>query len=121
MKTFNNRRSYAGPGSREVRGGKLRGMTDGSDHFFFLCPRCADNTILQILDFWVVRDAPATYELEHRPKAKRDFKIAMSIHCLKCKLTDFVEISNDAWQGGKITGDELVEGPPIYSDIGTPR
>jgi hypothetical protein len=63
-----------------------------------------------------MRDAPATYDLEHRAKAKRDFKIAMKIHCLKCKLMDFVEISNDAWQGGKITSDPLVEEPSVYSN-----
>jgi hypothetical protein len=114
MNEFNNGQPFAG--SAEVRRGKLRGMTDASEHFFFLCPRCADNAILQILDFGVVRDAPATYDLEHRAKAKRDFKIAMKIHCLKCKLMDFVEISNDAWQGGKITNDPLVEGPSIYSN-----
>jgi len=113
MSEFNDGRPYAG--SEEVRRGRLRGMTDGSEHFFFLCPRCADNTMLQILDFAVKRDDPATYDLEHRPKAKRDFKIAMKIHCLKCKLVDFVEISNDAWQGGKITDDELVAVPPVYS------
>jgi hypothetical protein len=113
MKTFNSGKPWSG--SAEVRRGRLRGMTDGSDHFFFLCPRCADDTILQILDFVVARDGPVVYELKHRPKAKRDFKIAMNIHCLKCKLTDFVEVSNDAWQGGKITGDLLVERPTIYS------
>jgi phage FluMu protein Com len=112
MNEFSKGRPFAG--SPEVRRGKLRGMTDGSEHFFFLCPRCADNTILQILDFEVMRDTPVTYDLQHRAKAKRDFKIAMKIHCLKCKLMDFVEISNDAWQGGKITNDPLVEGPSIY-------
>lgn len=112
MREFNSGHPYAG--SEEVRRGRLRGMTDGSDHFFFLCPRCADNTILQILDFALKRDEPAAYDLVHRPKANRDFKIAMKVHCLKCRLVDFVEISNDAWQGGKITDDELVEAPGIY-------
>jgi hypothetical protein len=111
-KVFNSGQPYAG--SAEIVRGKLRGMTDGSEHFFFLCPRCADNTILQILDFVVVRDKPPSYNLKLRPKAKRDFKIAMKIHCLKCKLIDFVEISNDAWQGGNIVNDPLVEGSPIY-------
>jgi hypothetical protein len=105
MANFNNGRPYAG--SKEVRHGKLRGMTDGTDHFFFLCPRCADNTIMQILDFEVVRDLPVTYAPKRRPKAKRDFKIAMQVHCLQCELTDFVEISNDAWQGGKMTNVEF--------------
>ncbi len=113
MSKFNGGQPYAA--SSEVKRGKLRGMTDGSEHFFFLCPRCADNTLLQISDFAVVRDGPPTYDLEDRPKAKRDFKLAIKVHCLKCRLVDFVEISNDAWQGGKITDDELVEGPPIYA------
>jgi hypothetical protein len=112
MAKFNNGQPYTG--STEVKGGRLRGMTDSSEHFFFLCPRCADNSIMQILDFEVARDTPVTYALEKRPKAKRDFKIAMKLHCQQCKLTDFVEISNDAWQGGKITNDILFEGQPIY-------
>ena len=82
-----------------------------------LCPRCADNSIMQILDFDVKRDQSVTYDLANRPKAKRDFKIVMQIYCSKCKLLDFVEISNDAWQRGKITNDALLEGQPIYHPV----
>ncbi|MBZ5725407.1 MAG: hypothetical protein LAP87_10445 [Acidobacteriia bacterium] len=109
-------RRFAYEGSDEVKGGKLRGMTDGLEHFFFLCPRCADNTIMQILDFEVTRDGPVKYAPAIRPKAKRDFKIALEIHCAQCGLTDLVEISNDAWQGGKITNSLFVNAPPIYPE-----
>jgi hypothetical protein len=70
---------------------------------------------MQILDFKVCRDGPVAYVKEVRPKAKRDFKIALQLHCLECQLTDFVEISNDGWQGGKITDSMFFVGPPIYA------
>ena len=114
MKSFNSGRG-SNP-SDEVVNGKLRGMTDESGHLHFLCPRCADNQILQILDYKIDRDGPVEYNPAIRPKAKRDFKIVFHLHCLECKLTDFVEISNDGWQGGKITSSRAFEGTSIYSD-----
>jgi len=99
-------------GSADVEGGKLRGQTD-SDHFYFLCPRCADNTVLRILDFDIERDGPVQYAPEVRPKAQRDFTIAFQLYCATCKFTDFVKVSNTGWQGGKITN-QLLAPPGLY-------
>ena len=111
--TFNNGKPYSG--SEIVQGGRLRGMTDATEQFYFLCPHCKDNSILQVLDFLVERDGPVKYAPEDRPGAKRDFKIVFQIRCHKCGMSDFVEISNDAWQGGKITdGLSAIDSPPLY-------
>lgn len=42
------------------------------------------------------------YANEHRPKAKKDFTVAFELYCPKCKLHDFVKISNTGWQGGEL-------------------
>ena len=88
MHTFNGGKPYHG--SEDVTGGKLRGQTD-SDYFYFLCPHCADNTVLQILDFTVREDGPVRYAPENRPKAKRDFTIVLKLWCRTCHLEDFVK------------------------------
>jgi hypothetical protein len=87
--------------SQEVTDGKLRGVTDYAGHFHFLCPRCADNQILQIPDFSIERDGPAEYAKKDRPKARRDFKIAFKLYCPECRFEDFIEIANDGIQGSK--------------------
>lgn len=97
---FNNGKPYHG--SEDVCDGKLRGQTD-TDYFYFLCPKCADNTVLQIQDFKVVRDGPVLYSPETRLGAKRDFVIAFKLRCHTCNLVDFVKVSNIGWQGGRIT------------------
>jgi hypothetical protein len=93
---------------------KMRGTTDAAGHFYFLCPRCANNQVLQILDYKIERDGPVSYNPPMRHKAKRDFKIAFRVHCLDCKLTDTVELSNDGWQGGKSVDAFPFDGTPIY-------
>ena len=110
-RAFNGGRPYHG--SDKVSEGRLRGQTD-TDYFYFLCPQCADNKIMQILEFDVVKDGPVEYSPDTRPKAKRDFIIAFKLWCYRCHLTDFVKISNIGWQGGKITNG-LLEIPGLYS------
>lgn len=109
QKNFNGGKPYHG--SNEVSGGKLKGQTDTDDHFYFLCPKCADNTVLQILDFDVVADGPRVYckgeSGDVRRKAKRDFTLAFQLYCLTCKLKDFVKISNTDFQGGRLSADGL--------------
>lgn len=101
--------------SPAVCDGKLRGTTDAEGHFHFLYPRCADNRLMQILDCKKGRDGPVQYAKDKRHRAKRDFKISLSLHCLRCSLDDAVEISNDGWQGGKLEPDGLIfHGTPIY-------
>lgn len=99
---FNDGKPYHG--SSAVKESKLRGKTDQTDYFYFLCPFCADNRIMQILDFGVTMDGPVAYDADHRSKARRDFTIAFKIYCSNCKLTDFVKVSNTGWQGGNLSG-----------------
>lgn len=40
-----------------VMDGKRRGKTD-SDYLYFLCPRCADNPLLQTLEYDIPREGP---------------------------------------------------------------
>src|SRR5258708_3445323 len=112
MHVFNGGKPYHG--SEAVAGGKLRGQTD-SDYFYFLCPRCADNTVLQILDFTVRDDGPVRYAPENRPKAKRDFTIVLKLWCHTCHLEDFAKVSNTGWQGGKITN-QICPPPGLYTN-----
>ena len=72
---------------------------------------------MQILDYDVSRDGPVEYDKSNRRHAKRDFKISFRLRCLKCGLTDTVEISNDGWQGGKIEpgiSELAFSGSPVY-------
>jgi hypothetical protein len=112
MHAFNGGKPYHG--SKAVAGGKLRGLTD-SDYFYFLCPCCADNTVLQIVDFTVRDDGPVKYAPENRPKAKRDFTIVLKLWCHTCHLEDFVKVSNTGWQGGKITN-QICPPPGLYTN-----
>ena len=99
MKKFNNGKPFHG--SEDISNGKLTGTTD-TDYFYFFCPKCGDTHILQILDFGIVKEGPVEYAKEHRSKAKKDFIIAFKLYCPKCKLLDFVKVSNIGWQGGKL-------------------
>jgi hypothetical protein len=109
---FNDGKPYHG--SNDVTHGKLRGQTD-SDYFYFLCPKCADNTVLQIQDFLIREDGPVKYSPETRPGAKRDFTIVFKLRCHTCKFKDFVKVSNTGWQGGKITN-QLISPPGLYPE-----
>ena len=39
---------------------------------------------------------------KYRSEAKKDFIIAFKLYCPKCKLLDFVKVSNIGWQSGKL-------------------
>ncbi len=84
-----------------VTGGRLTGRTD-TDHFYFFCPKCPGERILQIPDFAVVRDDSPDLYVEMRPGAKRDFTVVFKLYCPRCKLKDFVKVSNTDWQGGTL-------------------
>jgi hypothetical protein len=88
-------------------GGKLHGQTD-SDYFYFLCPICDDNTVMQVLEFDVVKDGPVQYAPEQRKKAAHDFSLAFRLYCHTCKLEDFVKLSNTGLQGGRVTRQVLM-------------
>jgi len=88
-------------GSEKIQNGKLTGSTD-TDYFYFFCPQCGDTQILRILDFQVIYETPTKKIRDERPKIKRDFTIGFELYCKKCKLRDFVKISNRGWQEGKL-------------------
>ncbi|MCI0428150.1 MAG: hypothetical protein L0Z46_09065 [Nitrospiraceae bacterium] len=99
MKQFNDGKPFHG--SEAVSGGKLTGTTD-TDYFYFLCPKCGDTEILQILDYKVIVDGAVEKYKEERPKAKRDFQLAFELWCPSCDLHDFVKVSNTGWANGKL-------------------
>jgi hypothetical protein len=98
MNRFNNGQPYHGV---QTVGGKLKGSTD-TDYFYFFCPTCGEDNIMQILDFVVRDDGPVKYAPELRGRAKRDFTLAFQLLCPACGLEDFVKISNTGWQKGKL-------------------
>ena len=98
MKKFNNGKPFHG--SENICNGRLTGTTD-TDYFYFFCPKCGKAHVLQILDFDIVTEGQVEYAKEDRPKVKKDFTIAFELYCSKCKLHDFVKVSNTGWQGGK--------------------
>jgi hypothetical protein len=97
-KRFNGGKPYHG---LEVEEGKLRGSTD-TDYFYFFCPTCGDDHILQILDFDIEKDGPVEYAKDQRRKAKRDFTIVFQLFCKKCEGVGFVKVSNIGLQGGQL-------------------
>ncbi len=101
MSPFNNGKPFHG--SEAVRRGKLKGATD-TDYFYFLCPKCEGQQVLQILEYGVIKEGPPESYVQERPNAKMDFTLAFNVSCPNCKLLDFVKISNTGLQGGKLRG-----------------
>jgi hypothetical protein len=98
MSKFNEGKPYHG--SEYVKGGKLKGTTD-TDYFYFICPRCQDNQVMRILEYTIQEEMKENpYNNSFKKKAKNGFTLAFHIYCEKCKLDDFVKISNFGWQGG---------------------
>ncbi len=101
MRKFNNGKPYHG--SSKVGQGKLRGATDNSDYFYFLCPDCPDEQILRVLDYGIrAEERTNPYNEKFKNKANGGFVLAFKVHCEACHLTDFVKISNIEWQGGSL-------------------
>jgi hypothetical protein len=109
MSRFNNGQPYHG---EATRGGKLKGSTD-TDYFYFFCPDCGEDNVLQIIDFTVSADGPVKYDPAHRRKAKRDFVIAFHLLCSTCGLEDFVKVSNIGWQGGPLRNSPALSYPLV--------
>lgn len=57
---------------------------------------------MQILDFGIVNEGLVKYAKGDRTNVKKDFTVAFELYCSKCKLHDFVKVSNVGWQGGKL-------------------
>ncbi len=109
MSNFNKGRPYHG--SENIAEGKLRGATD-TDYFYFFCPRCEGKQILRVLEYGIHAEEPVNpYNEQLRSKAHGGFTLVFKIHCEKCRLTDFVKISNTGWQGGDY--DELLTQAPL--------
>jgi hypothetical protein len=98
---FNNGRPYHG--SSMMSDGKLSGTTD-TDYFYFFCPHCNDQHIMRVLDYEVLETYPGGERYpEERPKQSKDFTLSFKLYCPKCKLKDFVKISNIGLQGGRLS------------------
>jgi predicted RNA-binding Zn-ribbon protein involved in translation (DUF1610 family) len=99
--TFNNGKHYHG--SEQVMEGRLKGQTDNSDYFYFICPKCPDEIILRILEYGEhAREEKNPYNNQTKSKAKYGFTLAFKLYCEKCGFRDFVKISNTGWQGGSV-------------------
>lgn len=112
MRKFNKGKPFHG--SADIEGGKLTGSTD-TDYFYFICPKCADSEILQILDYKIVANGPIEYAPDHRTRAKKDFTLAFELYCGKCRLHDFVKVSNTGWQGGSLNSTIPIDRPPAIA------
>jgi hypothetical protein len=99
MRKFNGGRSYHG--SEAVQEGRLTGATD-TDHFYFLCPVCPGREMMRVLDWELRSEAPMAAYPDVKPHPAKTFTLAFKLHCQKCKLTDFVKVSNMGWQGGQL-------------------
>lgn len=88
-------------GSEDISNGKLNDTTD-TDYFYFFCPKCENTQIMQILDFGMMTEGPVEYAKVDRHRVKKDFTIAFELYCQKCKMHDFVKISNTGWQSGNL-------------------
>lgn len=95
---FNRGKPYHG--SSAITNGKLQGSTD-TDYFYFFCPNCDGKQIMRLLDYEIRQEQLENpYNGKLKSKAVRGFTVAFKLHCEKCKLTDFVKVSNLGWQGG---------------------
>ena len=102
MAKFNKGKPYCG--SYKVNKGKLKGTTDGSHYFYFICPECDDNQIMRVLEYEVSEHKEENeYNEFFKKKATEGFTLAFHIHCEKCGLDDFTKISNIGLQQGNIT------------------
>jgi hypothetical protein len=90
--TFNAGKPYHG--SEAVQGGELKGKTGRSDYFFFLCPRCADERTLRILEYEFREPAAPVARIETK-KPTEYFNLAFRLYCPKCQFEDFVKIDNN--------------------------
>ena len=99
MKKFNNGKPYHG--SKLTEGGGLKGTTDITDYFYFLCPKCKDNHVMRILEYEVKSfEDDNKYNEKFMKKAANGFTLAFHLYCEKCKFDDFTKISNTAQQTG---------------------
>jgi predicted RNA-binding Zn-ribbon protein involved in translation (DUF1610 family) len=99
MSKFNKGKPYHG--SDQIEHGRLKGATD-TDYFYFFCPNCPDLEIMRVLEYGEhEKTEDNKYNPDCKRKAKHGFTLVFKLYCEKCKLTDFVKISNLGWQGGK--------------------
>ncbi len=90
-----------GHGSSAIRDGKLRGGTDGTDYFYFFCPKCEDNQIMRLLDYrHYEEELKNRYDEQMKSKAKKGFTLQFQVYCEKCEHTDTFKISNIGFQCG---------------------
>lgn len=90
-------------GSDAVTDGRLRGATDSTDHFYFICPKCGGDSILRLLDYKITNEQKGSkYNSELKSKASRSFTFSFKLFCEQCRFSDYVKISNMGWQAGSL-------------------
>ncbi len=97
-------------GSDDIMGGKLKGATD-TDYFYFFCPKCPDKQILRLLNYEILSDKKENkYNDDFKKKAEKGFTIGFDLYCEKCKLEDYVKISNGGLQCGSWNDSPAIKG-----------
>lgn len=89
---FNRGQPYHG--SEAVTGGNLKGKTGTTDYFFFLCPKCADDQVMRILEY-DFRKAASPVERQEKRTPVEHFNLAFHLYCPNCQFEDFIKIDND--------------------------
>ncbi len=89
-------------GTEKIMEGGLRGRTDATDYFYFICPACPDDEILRVLDYELILEEKGNkYNEQMKSKAPKTFVIRLQLFCEACGHKDAVKVANCGWQGGK--------------------
>lgn len=97
---FNDGKGYHG--SKSVMNGRLKGRTDGSDYFYFECPHCKH--VLRLLEYGEHLLEPGHDKNEFcESEARYTFVLVFKSYCEHCNLHDFVKVSNDGPNWGRLS------------------
>lgn len=90
-------------GIAAVKKGKLKGETDNTEYFYFICPTCNDSKICRVLNYEILRDEKGNpYNDKLKSNSKKAFVIRFDLFCEDCRFRGPVKISSIGWQCGTI-------------------